>query len=360
MNGYQNILDKLDPLLRTTFFDALSSYHSRHQVPGRPDWLFRLVFRILAGKVMTDRGLDGFEQFANSPNPDSLIHAVNSHFGDDPKLNADAITRQLIVERFWSTFSFRNMSARVLSYIWENTLVDDRVREELSLHGTPPGVARNIVNALGFNSVPDGRFIVEACCGSGTFLLAAMRRLADSLPHDMSSAKRHNYLQKRLAGFDIDAFGLEVARDCLMLADYPIRDHWQLKQEDVFAGRGKSPSFHHCLERASVVLCNPPYGKFGPKDQREYGAKSVYKPIELLLRILAAIPKDCMLGFVLPHPLVAGQSYPEIREALANRYGSIEVINLPDQGVFSAAQYETVVLIARDPRPAGTTTLIRV
>ncbi len=352
----ENILEKLDPLLRSIFFDALSDYHQRHSVSGRPDWLFRLVFRVLAGKVMTDRRLPGFARFVNTPDPDELLAAVNAHFGDAPALNADADTRRLVVERFWGACGFKHMSVPVLSSVWENTLVDEKVRAELSIHATPAGVARYVVRHLGFEDIPEGRYIVEPCCGGGAFLLAAMRRLIDSLPPWYSGRQRHTYLQKRLAGFDVDTFGVEVARDCLMLADYPNSNHWTVKEEDVFAPVTKSPLYRECLGSAAVVLCNPPFGKFTTEAKSGYGARSIHKPVELLTRVLDTIPHDATLGFVMPHLLLAGQSYPELRGRLAKRYNSVEIVTLPERGVFSAAEYETVVLIARDPRSGGTTT----
>ncbi len=352
----QNVLEKLDPLLRSTFFAALGNYQVRHSVTGRPDWLFRLVFRVLAGKVMTDRRLTGFERFVTNPDPNELLDAVNHHFGDSPHLNADDETRQLIVERFWGAFSFMNMSVPVLSHVWENTLVDKEVREELSIHGTPPSVARYIVKRLAFDQISEGRMVVEPCCGSATFLLAAMRQISDSLPISYTATERHDHLRARLAGFDIDTFGLEVARDCLMLADYPVSDHWVLKQEDVFASAQKAPTYHACLRNASVVLCNPPFSKFSPEAKKEYKAKAIFKPVELVGRILDLIPADCVLGLVMPHVLLTGKSYPEIRQMIAKRFGLIELVNLPDQNVFSSAEYETVILIARDPRKTGIST----
>src|SRR5206468_1385870 len=97
--------------------------------------------------------------------------------------------------------------------------------------------------------------------GSAVFLLAAMQRLTDLLPASISGEDRHAYLQQRLSGFDLDPFGLEVARDCLMLADYPNGDHWTLRRENVFAPQRISPSYNRRLSEAGVVLCNPPFGK---------------------------------------------------------------------------------------------------
>lgn len=355
----ENILEKLDPFLRSTFFEARQFYQQRHPSATRKDWLFRLVFRALAGKVMTDRRLRGFEGFAKAPDPDALLAAVNKHFGDAPQPLADAETRRLVVDRFWKSFSFYHISVPVLSFVWENTLVDEDVRKEYGLHGTPPSVARYIVKRLSFERIPDERrYVVEPCCGSATFLLAAMRQLTDLLPPTYSDEQRHVYLQQRLSGFDIDEFGLEVARDCLMLADYPNSNHWMLKDEDVFLPPSQSPRYHESLRKAGVVLCNPPFGKFTIEAKKGYKAQSIHKPVELLSRVLDSLPSDGTLGFVLPYLLLTGQSYPELRQRLAERFGSIEVVTLPDRGVFSSAKYETAVLIASEPRASGTTTNI--
>src|ERR1019366_7072565 len=114
--------EKLDPLLRRFFFAAMETYQKHESAQPDPGKLFRLVFRVLAGKVMTDRQMPDFQRFANSPDPGELLAAVNFHFGDKPHLIANAATRQVVVDRFWKAFSLDDISAAVLSLIWENTL----------------------------------------------------------------------------------------------------------------------------------------------------------------------------------------------------------------------------------------------
>ena len=151
----EHMREKLDPLLREIFFAAMKTYQIHKSTQPNPGKLFRLVFRVLAGKVMTDRQMPSFQRFATSPNPNELLAAVNSHFGDQPHLIADAATRQVVVDRFWSAFSLDDISASVLSLIWENTLVDDEVRQAVGLYGTPTSVARYMADRIKIDQVTD-------------------------------------------------------------------------------------------------------------------------------------------------------------------------------------------------------------
>lgn len=225
-----HIRDNLDPLLRETFFAAVATYARTKAAAPDPGSLFRLVFRALAGKVLTDRGVPAFERFATSPEPNALLAAVNAHFGDEPRLIADAATRKVAVEMLWRGFNLKHISADVLSLILENTLVDKRVRKQVGLYGTPSSLARYMVERIGLGDVDENyRRVVEPCCGSGVFLLAAMERLTSLLkPGQHTDTERHNYLRGMLSGYDTDPLGVEVARDCLMLADFPNHNGWRL------------------------------------------------------------------------------------------------------------------------------------
>ncbi len=63
----EHVREKLDPLLRSTFFAAMATYRNRKDSQPEPGKLFRLVFRVLAGKVLTDRGATGFQKFKEKP-----------------------------------------------------------------------------------------------------------------------------------------------------------------------------------------------------------------------------------------------------------------------------------------------------
>jgi hypothetical protein len=347
----QHIRYKLDPLLRSILFGATVEYRERNGADPNPDELFRLLFRAIAGKVMHDRGVRRFDSVGGAPDADAILNAVATHYDDRQPVLRDPETRQTVISRLWKSFSFANLSVDVLAFIWENTLVDDDARKQLGIHATPPSVARYIVRQLPIHGIARwDRRVVEPCCGSGTFLLAALQRLRELVSPDLRSpAERHDYLKAMLSGFDVETFGLEVARHCLMLADFPNPNGWELVLEDVFTSPEQSPRFHAALSRAGIVLCNPPFGTFSPDDRVRYQLKSVYKPVELVGRVLDHLPARGLLGFVLPQQLLSGTHYRVIRERIAQRYDDIEVVSLPDE-VFAEAEHETALLIAKRPR----------
>jgi hypothetical protein len=256
----------------------------------------------------------------------------------------------------WESIGFENLSVEVLAYVWEKTLVSRDLRKKLGIHATPPSIARYIVHRLPIGSIPQAdRRVVEPCCGSGTFLIAALQRLRELLPAGMDARQRHNYFVPRLAGFDVDQFGLEVARSALMLADYPNPNGWTLKKEDVFEDSASSPTFSDAILNARIVLCNPPFSDFTEKERQVYKPQSVHKPAELLLRVSQSLPEGAVIGFVLPRVFLDGRGYREAREAVARRFEEIELVNLPDDRVFESARHKTTLLIAMTPRQASRT-----
>ena len=124
----------------------------------------------------------------------------------------------------------------------------------MSIHSTPHSIARYIVHHLPFETINvKQRQVVEPFAGHGIFLVAALQRLRDLLPGDMDATERHRYFVRMLQGFELDAFALEVAALCLMLADFPNPNGWQLYQENVLLPKSSSPqcvSTSCCLQSA--------------------------------------------------------------------------------------------------------------
>jgi hypothetical protein len=198
------------------------------------------------------------------------------------------------------------------------------------------------------------RFIFEPCCGSATFLVAALQRLRRMWrSHKLTAEERHWYFRKILVGLEREPFGIEVSRLCLTLADFPNKDLWQLHEADVIV----SDKMSSLLGSARVVLCNPPFEDFKLKEREEYQRRgicvqSVHRPAEILGRTLSHLHPEGVLGFVLPQVFLDGKGYKGIREALAKRFGKIEVISLPDKA-FTTSDKETVLMLASDPRASG-------
>lgn len=341
----EEISRKLHALLGEAINEAQKIYRKRTGHPPDVQQLFRMVFRLLAGRVLHDRGVAGFRNLNEPIDPSAILAKVGDYYREILPVLQDKAAQQAALERLWAGFSFQNLSVNILAYIYENTLVDPKVREELGIHSTPRSIARYIVNQLPFEDIPrDQRIVVEPCSGHGVFLVAALKRLRDLIPANMDGQERHRYFVKMLRGFEIDPFALEVSRLCLTLADFPNQNGWKLNSADVF----RSDIFNQTLKQARIVVCNPPFQDF-KKTATHRDSGLVKKPVAVLEKVLSHFSNEGILGFVLPRQFTSGLSYRKIRQALAKRYDEIEIVNLPDR-IFPKVDLETCLLLGRKIR----------
>ena len=335
------VRSKLDTLLRDTIsltistFERQSPFSKEHYPP-----LFRLIFRLVAAKVLADRHHPG--DWA-ADDPQVVVRSVEEFYfrGSPPeRVLDDAETQSAGWERIRTAFHFQNLSADSLAYVYENTLVTPDTRKLFGIHSTPPAIAEYIVKQLPFDVIEtEERRVFEPFSGHSVFLVAAMQRLRELLPPEMSPMERHEYFVRMLAGIEIDDFAREVARLSLMLADYPNPDGWRLHGGDALT----STVFEQELAQANIVLCNPPFEAFSAAERERYkDLWSFSRPAEVLHRVLARPPK--LLGFVLPKVFLGGRSYRELRSRLGSTYSSIESLSLPDR-VFQHSDADTVLLL---------------
>ena len=347
----QEARNKLDRLLDRTVassiqeFQRSSSFTDSHYPP-----LFRLLFRLIAAKVLADRGHPGDWIHGD---PRLTINAVHDFYFNEtthePVLDHYP-TQMAAWESIKNAFHFQNLSVDSLAYVYENTLVAKETRRLFGIHSTPPAIAEYITRQLPIEDLDqDERRIFEPFAGHAVFLVAAMQRLRELLPSNMTATERHQYFVKMLSGIEIDDFAREVARLSLMLADYPNPDGWRLYTDDAF----KSPKFREELDAARIVLCNPPFENFNINENVVYSdIPSIRKPATILHKILESPPD--MLGFVLPKSFVNGRGYKTVRSQIGRTYSSLDVIALPDQ-VFSHSDAEVVLLLAmKTPSPIST------
>ena len=333
---------KLDQLLKGTINTAIASleqsspFTQEHYPP-----LFRLVFRLIAAKVLADRERPG--QWTPS-DPRAAIKEVEQFYFDSVKAEpviSDYQTQRVIWDNIRNAFHFQNLSVDSLAYVYENTMVTSRARQSYGIHSTPSEIAGYIVSRLPFQDLAqNNRRVFEPFSGHSVFLVAAMQRLRELLPPDMDSEQRHNYFVEMLCGIELDDFAREVAKLSLMLADYPNPDGWRLIGNDAF----DSSCFDEELGKANVVLCNPPFERFSSNERDDYGnVTSASKPAEILSRVLDQPPE--LLGFVLPLAFLTGNGYRSLRRKLRKTYSSVEFLVLPDR-VFRHSDAETVLLMA--------------
>lgn len=338
------IQSKLDPLLRETLSIVEESYVDSTGHRPDPKDLFKLVFWLLAAKVFHDRKLDNFH-LLSSKDPDILIESVAKKYSKLKPQLLNRAARKEAARAIWSALDFRNLSVDVLSEIWSTTLVDKETRDTLGIHRTSRSIVRYIVERIPFPDLRDhSKIIFEPCCGSATFLVGAMNRLRQELTK-LSDDERHAYFVRHLVGMEKDPFGLEISNLVLTLADFPNPDGWEVDSSDVFS----EGAMEYFLQRAGVVLSNPPFEEFNTGERRTYRYSSVLKPAELISRILSHLHPHGVLGMVLPRTFVDGNSYAPTRKLIADRYGQIELTVLPDRAF--EADAEIALLIASDPIP---------
>jgi hypothetical protein len=347
---------KLDRMLRNALHDAQRAHKDRTGQKPKSEELYRLVFRLLAGKVFHDRKVGGFDKIDAATEPHEILTKVSDYYKEPQNYLRGHEEQLAAAAQLWNRFSFQNLSVEVLAIIAENTLVDKQLRREGGIHSTPHRIARYVVEHLPWAEIPQNeRIVVEPCSGHGVFLVAALKRLRDLLGTGPSNRERHNYLVRMLHGFEREPFSREVSKLCLMLADFPNPNGWRLEVDDIFSSRSK---FIDTLSNARVLLCNPPFEDFKTAERQKYGSGiAPQKPLELLRRILGHARRDLMMGLVLPQQFLTGVSYRGMREELARRYREIDLVALPDK-VFTHAEMETVLVLAHGAKSSEQSTSV--
>ena len=347
----EHIQNQLEPLLH----DALSTTKTvyRESTGGREpdsDRLFKLIFWILTAKVFHDRRVPSFVSLGQDP--DRILAAVARQYNEKKPQLLNWQAREAAVDRIWNELDFRNLSVEVLSQMWSTMLIDEETRRRLGIHRTSRTIVRYIVERIPFqHSGDDKRIVFEPCAGSAVFLIGAMNALRHSL-FGATPAERHKYFIQHLAGIEKDPVGVEISRLALTLADFPNPGGWDITQGDIFE-EGVLSSH---LERAGVVLCNPPFGDFEKEERQQYQFASAHKPVELLNRVLDDLHPSGVLGFVLPRNIVDGRGYAGIRRRLAERFATVDLTVLPDRAF--DADPEVGLLVATEPIPHNTCRVI--
>ena len=347
---------KLDRLLIETLDLA-------RKAPGgdllNPRTLFRVTFRMLAAKVLQDRGhsyADGW----NSDDLASVLLAIETYYslGQIGGYVNQALPK--IFREAWrhlrAGISFSNISADDLAFVYENTLVTPETRKLFGTHSTPRQVAEYVVQRLELHKHrPENIRIYEPFAGAGVFLVSALRHLCDLLPVEWSDQQRHNFLVDHISGDEIEPFACEVAILSLILADYPNHNGWRIKEADLFS----DAVLANRIRASNVIVCNPPFEAFKQADKARYtiANETHSKAIAALSSAIDARP--IALGFVLPRSFILERQFAEQRRRIESLYESVEILKLPDE-IFSASDVESSVVIARDLRlPSSKTITIR-
>ena len=200
--------------------------------------LFRGVFRLLAAKILTDRG----NERAKSWNADSVADVLSSMgdyytLGNDTQIWPPRIVDLLkpVWAAFRAGFNVANISADDLAYVYESTLVTQQARAQFATHSTPRHVADYILDRFRLWEFGAAHQWSMSRSRAQGILGSALRQMRDGLPPEWTDEQRHKLLVQHVAGAEIDPFACEVAKLSLILADYPMANGWQIEETDLFA-----------------------------------------------------------------------------------------------------------------------------
>ena len=338
----REVREKLDGILREVLHAGVDALRRSGRAPSGAQIkeLYRVVFRLLVGKVLADRRHPAYQPSNNAGMVLEEVQRVFLHNAVPLASRDDLGIRDAVWQRLRGSLDLSHISGEALAYVYENTLVSRETRKNLDIHATPPELADYIVRRLPFAAREvDRRRVFEPFSGHAPFLTAAVGQLKALLPSTTSGAERHEYLVRMLWGMELDAFAAEVAQQSLVLADYPHGNGWNILEADAF----RSAAFAVQLERADAVICNPPYSEFVPPGKQG----RVSKALEAMRRILVQPPP--LLGVILPLTFVHGDRYREVRQRLDAHYDNVEVLELPDTTFQHADEQIAVVTAMADP-----------
>lgn len=305
--------------------------------------IFRVVFSLLAAKLLKDRDIPGSANIDFS-NPQSALMAVSNHYGPtllDTVSKLPVSTLDSISQEIGQSFPLKNISVDTLTYVYENTFVSPKTRKELGIHSTPAYVADYLLSQVPLEDLPRTQWqTLDPMCGHGILLIAAMRRMRELLPQNFGGRQRHEFFVKNLRGIEIDPFSTEVAHMCLMLADFPESNGWQIDRADAFADK----VIENASKNSMILIANPPFEKTKIND------KALPKPLEFLQRSLPNLPDGALIGLVLPRSFLDSIAYKEERKFLLNNFEINAITTLPDK-IFLYSEAETVIVSARKRKP---------
>ncbi len=343
---------KLTELIERVVLDTRSRLHWDKISQQQGQWLLRSHFWLLAAKILRDKNVPAFASLDLENVQDTFAYVAN-HYGSTGPIEVGPKFQAALRESAQEISRFSHLglvSTDALAYLYEHALITKEIRAALGTYSTPTYLVDYIIGKLRpwIEDIPvKRRKVFEPACGHAPFLLAALQLLGDLLPPEMSSpTRRHQYLRRRLHGYDLDPFALEIARLRLTLADAPNPNGWDLQPTDIF----QSDSLAHKSQAASIILANPPFANFSLSERdllpsHDARGPHVNKAAEILHRIAANMQPGAVFGVVLPQGLLHSKDGASLRNLLTEDFEINEICLLPDK-VF-ASDMESVVILGR-------------
>jgi type I restriction-modification system DNA methylase subunit len=316
------------------------------KMPQNQRWIFRAGFWLLCAKILKDKGVNGFIRL-DIGNINDVFKAVENHYRAreliivQTKQQAQALKE--VAEEVKKFDSLINLTTEAFGYMYENVLVDKKLRAALGIHATPSYLVDYIIWQLWpyiEQITEDKRVVLEPACGHAPFLTAMMRMLRFSYSGEDDF---HKYAKQRLIGIEMDSFAREIARLSLTLADVPNPNGWNIVEGDIYQG----DTLRNNAGKAMILLCNPPFENFRRDEKDKYtDLNCENKAAEVLFRTLSYLPNNSVFGVILPQGFLYSENLFGLRKQILDDFELSKICILPDN-VFAKAGHPSTVLLGR-------------
>ena len=315
-------------------------------------------------------------------------------FSADEHIRLSNETIKAITKRFQFTDLY-GIDSDLNGRMFETFLNATLRGKDLGQYFTPRSVAKLATRLADLRVGPDDPMIVlDACCGTGGFLIEALTDMWQSIDSDLSlsstdrASKRDKIAQQSLFGIDVarDPALARIARINMYLhgdggsriyqldsLDKLMRD---LDTDDVEL-QGEKDEFRELLGEhpagfADVVLTNPPFAKeysraqppekrlldkyalaFDTSGARKRPLRSLRSSVMFLERYHDLLVPGGLLVSVIDDGILGGDSYAQTRSWLREHYLIRAVISLPgDAFQRSQARVKTSLLLMEKRKPS--------
>lgn len=315
--------------------------------PQRAFARLRVAFRLIAARILHDKGVHGFEDISD---PRRALRQVARHYGSPIAIDGSLFEIQQHLDDAAGLIQHSphlgQVTTEALAFVYENSLVSTETRRILGVHSTPSYLVDYIFNKLRHivEDLPlESRTVLEPACGHGAFLLGAARLLREL----GGATATHAYLRQNLIGIELDEMAFEISKLSLTLADIPNGDGWQIIHGDMFVG----DRLEDLARGSNILVANPPFERLGQS--------STTKASEVIRRTLPYLRTNAAFGIVVPLSFLDSPADRATRKLVAQHFDITDVTQLPD-GVFEFADVETGVIIGRRESSSGVVSFTRV
>jgi len=344
--------ERLGGLMRRIIGSLRNGFTEKQlEIPKNQRWIFQAGFWVLCAKILKDKGVRDFAGL-RIDDIEAVLESVQTHYGSQQQVEIETRRQKQALEKAAGKInkfaSLSNLTTEAFGYMYENVLVNKKLRSDLGIHATPSYLVDYMVWQLWpwIKEIPeDKRVVLEPACGHAPFLTGAMRLLRELYEGDKKGF--HGYVKKNLVGIEMDSFAREIARLSLTMADVPNPNGWNISGGDIYRGDILSKT----ARNSTILLCNPPFENFTPAEQKAYSTggqqlRCFNKAAEMLWRTLPYMPEGSAFGIVLPLGFLHKENLADLRKTIINDFELSQICSLPEN-VFTFGKHKSALLFGR-------------